>query len=445
MNSGPNFSLAINGLTPLKFITVGMVALLTACGLVLAFPQILTTYHYNAHVIATTHLIVLGWILSVAMGSMYQLIPVALETKLHKESLARKQFWIHTIGFIGMVAMFWIWDMKQLGHFGSLFGLGVILFAYNLGRTLWRIPKWNVVAFGIASAVSWLVLTMSAGLYLACSKCWDFSPFEPIAAMHAHAHLGILGIFVMLIVGVSYKLVPMFLITEIRNQSRAYASIIFLNVGVLTAVTAILVAPTLKPLAALLILAGIGCYLMELRAMVSSRRRRPIEFSIKIFFSGIAFFVPLTAMGLVLSWPTLPLTQFTGQLENLYGFWGLFGLVTFALCGMLYKIVPFLVWYRVYAPKIGKVKVPALHELYSHTQQKVGFFLALGGVLMSAAAILLGHDSCLRVAFSLMLIGHFVTFANIARVFSHLWRNSSERRAASASTTLVTTGAPSHA
>ena len=55
--------------------------------------------------------------------------------------------------------------------------------------------------------------------------------------------------------------------------------------------------------------------------------------------------VPIAGLAAVLSWPGLPLTAFTGQLENLYGFLAVFGLISTAVLGMLFKILPFLVWY----------------------------------------------------------------------------------------------------
>ena len=48
-------------------------------------------------------------------------------------------------------------------------------------------------------------------------------------------------------------------------------------------------------------------------------------------------------------------TAFTGQLENLYGVLALLGVVRFAILGMLYKIVPFLVWYGRYSRE-GRAK-----------------------------------------------------------------------------------------
>ena len=121
---------------PLRFIITGMLALFAGVALLVLRPEMLATYHYNQYVIAATHLFVLGWICTIVMGAMYQLVPVALETKLYSEKLAAWQFGFHVIGFTGMVWMFWTWNMKQVGHFGFVLTVGVGLFAYNIARTI---------------------------------------------------------------------------------------------------------------------------------------------------------------------------------------------------------------------------------------------------------------------------------------------------------------------
>ena len=57
------------------------------------------------------------------------------------------------------------------------------------------------------------------------------SHFDAISAMHAHAHLGGVGFFTLLIVGVSYKLIPMFTLSEVQSQRRAGLSVALLNIG----------------------------------------------------------------------------------------------------------------------------------------------------------------------------------------------------------------------
>lgn len=79
-----------------------------------------------------THLIVLGWLCPAVMGAMYQLVPVALETKLHSEKLGHWQFYFHVIGVAGMVWTFWIWNMKAAGYFGILVAVSAGMFVYNV-------------------------------------------------------------------------------------------------------------------------------------------------------------------------------------------------------------------------------------------------------------------------------------------------------------------------
>ena len=205
---------------PLAFMLTGLISLSVGMAWLVARPAMLASYHYNHWVIAATHLLVLGWICSVVMGAMYQLVPVALETTLYSEKLARWQFFFHVVGFIGMVWMFYHWNLKQVGHFGSVLTVGVGLFVFNIVRTLRRAPKWNVTATAICAAMFWISMAVAAGLSIAAAKCTyenaaadsTAAPvgamlrglrslaayvghFDAISAMHAHAHLGTVGCF----------------------------------------------------------------------------------------------------------------------------------------------------------------------------------------------------------------------------------------------------------
>lgn len=408
---------------PLRFILTGMLSLFTGVVWLVARPDILATYHYNQYVIAVTHLFVLGWISSVIMGAMYQLVPVALETRLHSERLARWHFVLHAVGFIGMVAMFWVWDMKQVGHFGSAFGFGVMLFVYNLGRTLARIPRWNVIAAGIASALAWLFLTMLAGLFLASAKCWpQINPFDPIAAMHAHAHLGVVGFFVMMLVAVSYKLVPMFTLGELQSSQRAGWSIALSNAGLLGLFVTVLYRNPWKLAFALVIITGLALYGWEIIAILRARKRRAFDWALKHFLTAISLFVPLSALAIVLCWPGLPMTALSTQLENVYGFVAIIGVVTFAVVGMLYKVVPFLVWYASYSKQIGRGPVPSLGDLYSVRLQIVGYTLFVAGLLSTSVAIALGHQRCVQWTCALFAGSLLVFAVNMGMILSHLFR-----------------------
>ena len=407
---------------PLRFILTGLTALYAGVGLLIVRPDVLSAYHYNQHILAATHLFVLGWICSIVMGSMYQLVPVALETRLFSERLARWHFALHTIGFLGMVGMFWVWDMKQVGHFGSIFGAGVVLFVINLGRTLARIPRWNVVAAGITSALGWITITMLAGLYLAAAKCWNFSPFNPVAQMHAHAHAGVAGFFVLMIVSVSYKLVPMFLLTELQSVRRAGWSIGLLNAGLLATFVTVLLGSAWKLAAAFGVIAGLASYGIEMRAMLRARKRRTLDWGLKYFLTAIGLLAPLSVLAVVLAWPWREPTPLLAQLENVYGVVALLGVVTFAILGMLYKIVPFLVWYASYSREIGRQKVPAVADMYSTFWQAVGYWTYLAGLAAVVGATALESAPGVRWSACLLLASLAAWAVNLGRILSHWMR-----------------------
>jgi len=433
---------------PLAFILTGLLSLILGIGWLVGNPSILATYHYNQYVIAVTHLFVLGWLCSVVMGAMYQLVPVALETKLHSEKLAWLQLAFHIIGAIGMVWMFRVWNMKQVGHFGCVLAIGVGLFVYNITRTLRRVPKWNTTASAIAAAITWLSIAIFAGLCIAAAKCTYSADlegegatppagavgalvaclrsvalfarhFDALNAMHAHAHLGAVGCFTMLIVGISYKLIPMFTLSEIQSRRRAALSLVLLNLALAGSFVTILVRSPWRLGFALLGLVALSIYGWELRAILHARKRRPLDWGIKYFLTAVALLLLTSVLAAVLSWPALPANPFTGQLENLYGFLGLLGSISFGVIGMLYKIVPFLVWFGRYSTQIGLKKVPALADMYSTRLQAGGYWSFLAGLCVTIPAILFSSEAFTRVGCSLLALSVASLAVNVGMILTH--------------------------
>jgi hypothetical protein len=408
---------------PLGFMITGLLSLLATVLLLVLRPDLLSSYHYNQYILAVTHLFILGFLLSVVSGALYQLVPVALETSLFSERLARWHLGSHSIGFLGMTWMFWVWNLKEVGYFGSVLAFGAGLFVYNMAKSLRRIPRWDVVALSVVSALVWLSLTLLAGLYLAADKSWNFSPFFPIAAMHAHAHLGAVGVFVMLIVGFSYRLIPMFTLGELQNPKRALLSIALLNLGLAGLFPGILLERPWKLAFALIIIAGLALHAIELIAILRRRRRRSIDPSVRSLLVAIGLFAPLSILAVVLCWPGLPTSQFTTQLENVYGFLGLFGVVTLAILGMLHKIVPFLVWNRRYSSEVGLRPVPTLSEMYSQRIQGVSFWLFLAGLLVTSVATAFAHSVAVRSGVLLLAASLALVALNMIRILAHLRRS----------------------
>src|SRR5262249_45014671 len=154
--------------------------------------------------------------------------------------------------------------------------------------------------------LAWFSLAVLAGFLIATGKCtyesattWSpanplgallrtlrsaagiMTRFDAISAMHAHAHLGAVGCFTMMLVGVSYRLIPMFTLSEVQSRRRARWSVVLLNAGLAASFAAILLRSRWKPAAALLVVAALVVFGWELAAILRSRQRRTLDWGIK--------------------------------------------------------------------------------------------------------------------------------------------------------------------
>ena len=150
-------------------------------------------------------------------------------------------------------------------------------------------------------------------------------------------------------------------------------------------------------------------------AILRARKRRALDWGIKYFLTAIVLLLPLSVLAVVLSWPGLPLNTFTGQLENLYGFLGLIGVITFAIMGMLYKIIPFLVWFGRYSRQIGRAQVPALADLYSARLQALGYWAYLAGLAVTSGAIVLSNETGVRIGCGFLALGVATLALNVGQ------------------------------
>jgi hypothetical protein len=141
-----------------------------------------------------------------------------------------------------------------------------------------------------------------------------------------------------------------------------------------------------------------------------------------MFLGAVCLLVLESLLAVVLSWPRLPLNGLTGQLENLYGFLGLLGFVSLAVIGMLYKIVPFLVWFGTYSAKVGLAQVPSLAELYSARLQKIGFATYALALVITSVGIVAAHGLLVRCGTSLLCLSLGTLLLNMGLMLRHLFR-----------------------
>ncbi|NHZ84912.1 MAG: hypothetical protein GWP19_03415 [Planctomycetia bacterium] len=354
---------------------------------VLADTNLLGAYFGNK-ILAITHLAVLGWGSMIIFGALYQLVPVVFNTSLFSEKLALITFWIFAVSIVFMVYSFWIAAFTTLLIYASiLMFISLLLFIINILLTK-KQGKTNIQSKFITMAVYWLFSAELLGLLIAFNFRYNFFTEVHLHYLKVHAHLGLIGWFLLLIIGVSSTLIPMFFVSHRANEKKLIKAFYLINAGLILLAIDWLFIKTgiLVYLNWSLITVGIVFYLSFIAESYKKRLKKDLDVGMK--YTVIA--ILLTVVPLCLSLLILINFNFEFSLlmriTTLYGFSIIFGLITTIILGQTYKTLPFIIWLDKYKNYIGKYKTPLPRELYS---EKIGKF-QLYFYLIAIAAFTIG-------------------------------------------------------
>src|SRR4029079_19838077 len=117
-------------------------------------------------------------------------------------------------------------------------------------------------------------------------------------------------------------------------------------------------------------------HLVWLGAMVRARKRPALDTGLRFVLTGAAALPLAAAIGLALA-----LDLASGPRVSLaYAALVLGGWVSLTIAGMLLKIVPFLVWYRAYAPRAGRATVPTLAVVSWAPGERLALIVLTSGI-----------------------------------------------------------------
>jgi hypothetical protein len=273
-------------------------------------------------------------------------------------------------------------------------------------------------------AAGWLLLTVSAGLLLAINRFWHLLPLDPLALLRAHAHLGLVGFFLTLLQGVTFRLVPMFTLGEVPDWRPVSAGLWLSQTGLLGLVPALAWHAGYAAAGfGALIFAGLLASGTALRRTLATRKKRRLDPGVAAFLRGLAALPLAAVLGLLLVWPKNPWGSAPGGFNAMVYAVVLFaGGLPPAIAGMMCKIVPFLTWMRAYGPKVGRGPTPAASALTHPRRETWAFALQSAAVLPLAAGVWLQNIPLLRVGAWTLAAGLGLFLADMIGVLKHLWR-----------------------
>ena len=192
----------------------------------------ITGFYFQPKILAITHLLTLGWISMTIFGAMFQLVPVVLETKLFSEKLADIQFWIFLLGMIGLATGFWNFDTGlHLNASAVLLNIAILIFAVNMVGTFIHVKKWNITGWYLIAALIYLIITAIAGFLLTYNLWRPYISINHLQYLKLHAEVAVIGWVTLVVMGVAYKLIPMFTLSHGYSMKSSKWAFWLVNIG----------------------------------------------------------------------------------------------------------------------------------------------------------------------------------------------------------------------
>ncbi|MDK1024167.1 MAG: hypothetical protein QGD92_08055 [Gammaproteobacteria bacterium] len=402
---------------PLSYMLTAPVFAIVAAILILVYPESVQN-RWSPVMLSVTHLLVLGFAVMVMFGAVQQLLPVLAGVTFNRPRLVSLSLYVGLIFGVSALCIGMFLSNASLFLVAVLFlSVTVAAFFVLMMLGLLRSEANRDSIQGIRLALLSFLVSASLGLYMAAGHSL---PEIPLARELTSLHLtwGLLGWIGLLVITVSYQVVPMFQITprypkEIVRWltpfiflSLVFWSLIEILPNSALSVSWVSVIPKTGVMAGLLTFCLMTLWLQHKR-----RRKLP---DVTLDFFRLA----LSCMMLAIFIWSLPESWLADQLnrEVLIGALLIIGFTLSVISGMLYKIVPFLIWLhltnQIDMSTRWQKNIPNMKQIIPEVHGRWQFRLHLGTVLVMIAAMYQGEWS-IRLAAVLFLMSNLYLLRNL--------------------------------
>ncbi len=379
-------------------------------------------HYFHPHILAITHLMALGWGTMVILGASHQLIPVLIDGKLYSTKLAYTSFILSAIGIPLLVYGFYTFNMGPISKWGGRFVvLSVLTYLINLGMSISKSKNDNIHSVFIFTAAAWLFITTFFGLTLVYNFTTTVLPENSVHYLPLHAHTGIIGWFLMLVIGVSSRLIPMFQISKYTNVKLLWIIYSLLNISLLlyTYIFHFSLATPNTLIPGILLFAAILLFIYYCYNSFKQRIRKQLDEQMKISLLSVVMILLPVILLLVIIFILVKTLQVQTNLATTYGFLIFFGWLTAIILGMTFKTLPFIVWNKLYHQRVGTGAVLNPKELFNNKIFTIMSLAYIAGFALFVSGILLAISALLLAGASLLLITAVLYNWNVILILTH--------------------------
>lgn len=412
-------ALTPSSLLPLAYFVWAHAGLAAAFALLAVEPALPGGYFLHPRMVAIVHLVTIAWITGSILGAFYIVAPLALGMPLP----IRWPDWLCGLAFaagtIGMVLHFWtgqyaLTAWSSTGVLAAMLWVGARATA-GLRRSTapWPVLLHVVLAFANVAAAALY------GILVGLDRGYGWWGLPPRASAYAHLHLAGIGWPVMLVIGLAYRLVPMFLPARPPAGRGLAASAVLLEAGLIVLVWNLAVGGRWLLAGVVLIAAALGAFVRNMRGAVKQRLPRPPalprrDWSTWQTHAAILWLFIAAGCGMALAVMRPGPSQIA--IGWIYGVAGLIGFVGQIIVGIQGRLAPLYAYYRAMSALGGRPPRRGANELPTARFARPIFLLWAAGVPLLAWGLAADSQLLVRVSSLVMLAGVGVSAAYIAHL-----------------------------
>ncbi|MCU0620807.1 MAG: hypothetical protein MUC69_04810 [Gemmatimonadales bacterium] len=384
----------------------------SAC-LTLLAPRLARGAWLGPEAAAVAHCFTLGWLVTSAYGTLYQLGPVAMAVEARSVPAGLVTLALHTAGVALVVLGLGGWVPGLIGAGWLLVVAGLALWTWNVGARLGATARAPRIGYTVLAAFAMLWLGIAvAGARIGNVLGWWMVPREALVAVHVQ--LSALGFGTLLVMGIGSRLLPMFLLSRTAPEwpvqwsaPLTAAGVLLQSAGWLGGGRALVAGGGL--VAAL----GVGLLLLQAWYWYRHRARPQLDPSLRQVAVALAFLGAAAATGLA--------ATFAGGSRLLagYGLLLIVGWLGLLITAIYARIVPFLTWMHRYSGRVGEKGLPRVGDLVPVRWVRVASGAWMAGVATLSVGVLAGLPGLALAGAVCFAIGTTISLGLYTRLALH--------------------------
>jgi len=357
---------------PLRFyLTAPLFAILAGILILLSDVSVLQS-RYSIDSIVIAHAITIGFMSFVMLGSLTQMLPVLAGVKMYRVDLITKASHLALVFGTLFMLMGLKFEMPLLNTLAIILLVsGFLAMIVVIFMAIKKVKNFTPTVRGMSISLVFAFFSVMMGVFLLFTYIYDGLAIYRNIVANTHSVWAVFGFAGVLIVGVTFQVLPMFYVAPKFKDFYQKRVVLFISLSLLLWMIASLFYETYSVVAKLWIVLFFASFAVVFLQKINNRKRKISDITL-LYYKTSSIFLALGSVSWIVD--EFYFSEHIVVTSILIG-----GFILSIMIGMLYKIVPFLVWFHLNA--MGYMNIPTMNEMIDKKLALIQFVLFVASLM----------------------------------------------------------------